>query len=214
LDLLEMETMRFRAASRQLATSAFRKTRGVSLLELLVSVAIIVVISGMALPAITKTLKTYQLNDAANQLAGIVKFTRFEAIRRNTPIKCVNSQAGAYSPANIWSDNDGDGVEGPTEKQILLGPAATLVPAGIVPSTAALAAASNIPTLTAVSPGSDAVKFDQRGAVVASPPAVYVYFVGNTSESGGFRAVIVLPSGSVQVWTYAGGTGPLWQQIS
>jgi hypothetical protein len=49
---------------------------------------------------------------------------------------------------------------------------------------------------------------------VASPPAVYVYFVGNTSDSGGFRAVIVLPSGSVQVWTYAGGTGHLWQQIS
>jgi hypothetical protein len=130
------------------------------------------------------------------------------------PINCVNSQAGAYTPANIWSDDNGDGVEGPTEKQILLGPAATLVPAGVVPNTTALAAAANIPTLTAISPSGDAVKFDQRGAVVASPPAVYVYFVGNTSDSGGFRAVIVLPSGSVQVWTYAGGSSQVWQQIS
>jgi prepilin-type N-terminal cleavage/methylation domain-containing protein len=206
--------MRLRAASRQFSISEVQKTQGVSLLELLVSVAIILVISGMALPAITKTLKTYQLNEAANQLAGILKFTRFEAIRRNTPVKCVNLQAGAYAPASIWSDNDGDGVAAPTEKQILLGPAATLVPAGAVPNTAALATAANMPALLAISPGSDAVKFDQRGAVVVSPPAVYVYFVGNTSDSGGFRAVIVLPSGSVQVWTYAGGSGIVWQQIS
>jgi Tfp pilus assembly protein FimT len=209
-----MGTMRFRAASREFSTSSAGRAQGLSVLELVVSAAIILIISGMAITPISKTLKTYQLNDAASQLAGIIKFTRFEAIRRNTPINCVNSQAGAYTPASIWSDDNGDGVEGPTEKQILLGPAATLVPAGVVPNTTALATAANIPALTAISPSSDAVKFDQRGAVVASPPAVYVYFVGNTSASGGFRAVIVLPSGSVQVWTYAGGTGTAWQQIS
>jgi prepilin-type N-terminal cleavage/methylation domain-containing protein len=209
-----MGTMRLRAASRQLATAAVRKTQGVSLPELVISVAIILVISGMAMPAITKALKIYQLNDAANQVAGILKFTRFEAIRRNTPIKCVNSQAGAFTSANLWSDNDGDGVEGPAEKQILLGPNATLVASGSVPSTAALATAAGVPVLTAISPGSDAVKFDQRGAVVAVPTAVYAFYVGNTSSSGGFRAVIVLPSGSVQVWTYAGGSANLWQRIS
>jgi Tfp pilus assembly protein FimT len=206
--------MRLRAASCQLSTWSVSRAQGLSVLELVVSVAIILVISGMAISPVSKTLKIYQLNDAASQLAGVIKFTRFEAIRRNMPINCVNFQAGAYTPANIWSDDNGDGVEGPTEKQILLGPAATLVPAGIVPNTTALAAAANIPTLTAISPSGDAVKFDQRGAVVASPPAVYVYFVGNTSDSGGFRAVIVLPSGSVQVWTYAGGTSQVWQQIS
>jgi Tfp pilus assembly protein FimT len=206
--------MRLRAASCQLSTWSAGRAEGLSVLELVVSVAIILVISGMAISPVSKTLKIYQLNDAASQLAGVIKFTRFEAIRRNMPINCVNSQAGAYTPANIWSDDNGDGVEGPTEKQILLGPAATLIPAGVVPNTTALAAAASIPTLTAISPSGDAVKFDQRGAVVASPPAVYVYFVGNTSDSGGFRAVIVLPSGSVQVWTYAGGTSQVWQQIS
>ncbi len=206
--------MRLRLKSHELSACSAGDPRGLSALELVVSVAIILVISSMAISPITKTLKTNQLNDAANQLAGIVKFTRFEAIRRNTPIKCVNSQGGAYTQASIWSDDDGDGVEGPTEKQILLGPNATLVPAGVVPNTGALAAAANIPTLTPISPSSDAIKFDQRGAVVASPPAVYVFYVGNTSPDGGFRAVIVLPSGSVQVWTYAGGTGNAWQQIS
>jgi type IV fimbrial biogenesis protein FimT len=209
-----MGTMCLEAASRQLSTAASRKTQGVTLLELVVSVAIIMVISGMAVPAITRTLKAYQLNDAANQVAGILKFTRFEAIRKNTPIKCVNSQAGAFAPVNIWSDNDGDGVEASTEKQILLGPNATLISSGSVPNTGALATAANLPVLTPISPASDAVKFDRRGAVLSVPSAVYVFYVGNLSNSGGFRAVIVLPSGSVQVWTYAGGTGNVWQRIS
>jgi Tfp pilus assembly protein FimT len=206
--------MRLRPTSHRLSTCSASGARGLSVLELVVSLAIILVISGMAITPITKALRTYQLNDAANQVAGIVKFTRFEAIRRNMAITCVNSQAGAYAEANIWADNDGDGVEGPTEKQILLSPRATLVSAGVVPDTSALAASASIPTLTAISPANDTIKFDQRGAVVASPPAVYVFYVGNSSSVGGFRAVIVLPSGSVQVWTYAGGTGNLWQQIS
>jgi len=209
-----MGKMRLRLTSHPRSTCSASGARGLSILELVVSLAIILVISGMAIGPIAKTVKTYQLNDAANQVAGIVKFTRFEAIRRNKPIKCVNSQAAAYAEANIWADNDGDNAAGTTEKQILLSPNATLVSAGVVPNTSALAAAASIPTLTPISPGSDAIKFDQRGAVVASPPAVYVFYVGNTSPSGGFRAVIVLPSGSVQVWTYTGGTGPVWQQIS
>jgi type IV fimbrial biogenesis protein FimT len=202
-----MGMMRLRAASRKISVSTDAKKQGVSLLELVVSLAIVLMISGMAMPTITRTLRSYQLNDAANQVAGILKFTRFEAIRKNTPIQCLNSQAGASASTSIW-------VEGPAEKQILLGPSATLVASGVVPSTGALSAAVGVPNLRAISPGSDAVKFDQRGAVVSAPPVVYVFYVGNTADSGGFRAVIVLPSGSVQVWTYAGGAGAVWQRIS
>jgi prepilin-type N-terminal cleavage/methylation domain-containing protein len=209
-----MGIMRVRAASLKPSTCVLAGSRGVSLLELVVSVAIILVISGMAMPTITRTLKSYQLNDAANQLAGILKFTRFEAIRKNTPIRCMNSQAGPFAAASIWSDNDGDSVAESTEKQILLGPNATLVAPGTVPSTAALATAAGIPVLTAISPASDAVKFDQRGAVVASPSAIHVFYLGNPSDPSGYRAVIVLPSGAVQVWTYAGAAGSIWQRIS
>jgi len=67
--------------------------------------------------------------------------------------------------------------------------------------------------MTARNPASDSVRFYQRGAV--SPAVVYVLYVGNTSASyGGYRAVVVLPSGSVQVWTYAGGASGIWQQVS
>jgi Tfp pilus assembly protein FimT len=179
---------------------------------MVVAVAIILAISAVATPTITKTLRAYQLTDAATQLAGMLKFTRFEAIRRNAPISCVNAQAGANAPTNLWSDNNGDGVEDPTEKQIVLSSNLSLVPLAAVPGAAALATAVGTATLTAVNPSSDSIKFDQRGAAV--PPAVYVYYVGSSATpENGFRAVIVLPSGSVQVWTYTGGV-TVWQLLS
>lgn len=188
-----------------------RQQRGLSILELVIVMFFILIITAIALPSLTKTVKTYHLNDAANQLAGILKFTRYEAIRRNSPVSCLNRQAAANGPANVWTDTIADTVEQPTEKQIVLNPAVNLQPAGAVPNAAALATAVGAGVLTAVNPVSGNVAFDHRGAAV--PPAVYVFYVGNTSADGGFRAVIILPSGSVQVWTYAGGGAP-WQQLS
>jgi Tfp pilus assembly protein FimT len=188
-------------------------SRGLTTIEMVISVAIILVISAIAIPTLSHTLRVYQLNDAANQLAGIVKFTRFQAIRNNTPISCVNSSTGANAPANVWSDDNSDGVAQPTEKQIILGSIATLIPQSGAPNTGALAAAAGVPTMVALSPPSDHIKFDERGAV--TPPNVYVFYVGNTANpSAGFRAVIVMPSGSVQVWTYTGGPAGTWQKVS
>jgi Tfp pilus assembly protein FimT len=190
-----------------------QRAGGLSVVELVIAMAIILIVSAVAIPSLTKTVRSYQLHDAANQVAGIVKFTRYEAIRLNSPVRCQNRQAAANGPANIWADNIADAVEQPTEKQIFLGSTATLQPVGAVPNTAALATAVGAGALTVVNPISGNITFDQRGAVI--PPAIYVLYVGNTTPpDNGFRAVIVLPSGSVQVWTYAGGATNVWQQIS
>lgn len=194
-------------------TISANRMRGFSTVELVVSVAVILAISAIAIPSLTKTVRVYQLQDAASQLAGILKFTRFEAIRRNTAINCVNAQGGANAPATVWSDNNNDGIADATEKQIVLGSNATLVPAGGVPGAAALATAVGVDTLTAADPASDSIRFDHRGAV--TPPAVYAFYVGNTNTpENGFRAVIVLPSGSVQIWTYTGAATNPWQQVN
>ena len=188
-------------------------TSGVSTLELIISMGIALILSALAIPAITKTVRVYQLNDAASQVAGILKLTRFEAIRRNTPVSCVTSQPIANGPANLWSDSNGDNVAQPGEKQVLLGASATLFPAASVPSAGSLAAAVGVSSITALNPASDSVRFDQRGAV--TPAGVYTIYVGNNSGvDGGYRAVVVLPAGSVQVWTYAGGVSAVWQQLN
>lgn len=189
------------------------RVRGFSLAELVVGLAVAMIISAVAIPSLVKSFQVYQLNDGANQLAGILKFTRFEAIRRNSAINCLNIQATASGPANFWADDNGDGVEQPTETQILLGTNATLVPAGAVPGAGVLAAQVGVAVLTTVNPSSGSVAFDPRGAV--QPAAVYVYYLGNSGNPGaGFRAVVLLPSGSVQVWTYSPTAANTWQQVS
>jgi prepilin-type N-terminal cleavage/methylation domain-containing protein len=183
--------------------------RGYSVVELLVSLAIISVFAAIVSPSLIRTYRSSQMDDAAGQVAGILKFTRSQAIRRNTTVNCVNNGGGGT--AVMWSDDNGDGVAQNTEKQIFLGNAstgtATLVAAGSVQNTAGLATAVNAGALTAVNPNNGTITFDARGAL--NPPAVNVYYVGTTTY--GFRAVIVLPSGSIQVWSYGSGT---WRQLN
>jgi hypothetical protein len=93
------------------------------------------------------------------------------------------------------------------ERQIVLNGPGTLANSGAVPSSGALPAVVNVGALTTISPSNGTVTFDGRGA--KTTPGVSVYWVGNTTY--GWRAVTVMPSGAVQVWSYATGT---WQQLN
>ncbi|PYU34808.1 MAG: hypothetical protein DMG28_04800, partial [Acidobacteria bacterium] len=69
----------------------------------MVSIAVILIITGVALPSFLQSYRTYQLSDAASKAANLLKLTRFEAIRRNTPVSCQIRQAG--SATNFWVDS-------------------------------------------------------------------------------------------------------------
>jgi len=174
---------------------------GFSLLELLITMTVIVIVTAIAVPSFTRMYRAYQLDDVASQVAGVIKITRFEAVRRNMQVNCKITQSGS-NPATttIWTDSNGNGTVDSTEKQILLSSVANMVSASTPPGTTALATAIGTSTLTAVSLSSGSITFDARGAV--TPAAVYVLYVGNAAiPDYGYRAVILLPSGSVQVWT-------------
>jgi hypothetical protein len=165
--------------------------------------AVILILSAIALPAFVSAYRMYQLTDAATQFAGLLKFTRGEAIRLNKTVNCVIQQVASVPPVtNIWADSDVDGIEDPTEKQLLFSGAVNLVPAATVPNAAGLAAVANVPALadgTAIPFG-----FDRRGAVFFNPPnpaQVYAFYLSNLNDTSvGARAVILLPSGSIQIW--------------
>ncbi len=185
-----------------------RPTSGFSLLELVVVTAVIFILLGVGLPFFTQTYRDYQLNDAATQVAGVLKNTRLEAIRANVPISCIIAQGGAGT--NMWTDSNGDLREQATEYQILLRGTVTLVAAGGVPQTGALAAGVGVAALQAVNPANAVITFDFRGAV--NPAGVYALYINDVAPNAGFRAVILLPSGSVQVWAASAIGG--WRQVS
>jgi prepilin-type N-terminal cleavage/methylation domain-containing protein len=185
-------------------------SRGFSLIEVVIAMAVILLLSAIALPAFVNAYRTYQLTDAATQFAGLLKFTRSEAIRlnTNTNVSCQIQQTASVPPVtNAWTDTDGDGIEDPGEKQLLFNGTVNLVPPAAVPNAAGLPAAAFVPPLATapalvpVPLANGVVTFDRRGAVNPAAPQVYVFYLSNLNDTSiGARAVILLPSGSIQVW--------------
>jgi prepilin-type N-terminal cleavage/methylation domain-containing protein len=204
--------------NRQHVAGKSRRAKGFSMVELLVVVAIILVVSGIAIPQIANTLRTYKVSSAAYQVADTIKFTRFEAIRKNINVRFLASWSGVRW--GVGTDSNNDGTLQVSERQYELTGNVTLLTAAGVPTSGALPAAVNVPAITVLSGNlaTQAIFFDPRGAVnfalsTGGVPTVYVFYVAPTSQSTqDYRAVVVMPSGITQVW--AGNALTAWHQIS
>jgi len=190
---------------------------GFSMVELAVSLAVLLILTSIAIPSLTQAFRTYQLNDAAGRVSGMLKFARFEAVRRNSLEYFTFQKTGV-----VWTSSSASSTKpGATEKQLLLTGFATLLPAATsgLPGQGAICKKlvnNSGPCLDDSLSGSDgAVTFDARGAIRVGgnvSPSVFVFYLGSaTNPEFGYRAVIQLPSGSTQIWTAPkDGT---WQQI-
>jgi type IV fimbrial biogenesis protein FimT len=199
---------------------------GFSLVELVLSLAVLLIITSVAIPVVVRSLQTYQLNSTASQLAGMIKFTKFDAIRQNTHVSFQIVQNGTNW--TVWADSNGDGVPDGAEPQMVIPTTGndTLLPAGSVPSPSpivtTLGVGGSAYTWTVLSGSNGSIMYDQRGVVVAPPPGggpvatattIYAIYLGNPNDpTSGYRAVITLPSGAVQVWTTSSAGN--WQRIS
>lgn len=185
---------------------------GFSTVELVVSLAILLIMSAIAIPSIVRMLQFYQLNDGATRLASVIKFTRFEAIRRNAPVACQFQQTGGNWI--VWTDSNGNGQPDATETQTIFSGVATFLPTAANPGP--IAATLGTLHMNVVSGGAGFVTFDSRGAVtLAGAPvtAVNAFYLGNAGDPNtSFRAVVVLPSGATQVW--ASSASGDWHRIS
>jgi prepilin-type N-terminal cleavage/methylation domain-containing protein len=184
-----------------------------SLTELVVALAIALILLAIGLPAFMRAYRSYQLTNSAIQLGDMLRYARYEAIRLNKQVNCV-IQVSPSDPSmsNVFADLNGNGLPDPTERITLLGNGGNLVAAGGVPGTAALIAAARVTSgTTIVPPAGMTIAFDSRGAVVP-PTNVAVFYLGSgISPDSGFRAVLLMPAGSIQVWS--GDTLGNWTQL-
>ena len=191
-------------------------TAGFSMVELVMSICVMLVLTALAIPSLMRSVRTYQLNSAAAGVSDMLKFTRFEAVRRNTQINFLilsNGPAGWL----VGGDSNINGAFESTEKQQSISGYATLLPSGIAPPPNAISAALGGATLTPLYGSGVTATFDARGAVrqgingalIINP---YVIYIGNANDpDSGYRAVVLLLSGNTQIWTAPQG-GP-WRRV-
>lgn len=187
---------------------------GFSLTELVVALAVALILMAIGLPSFLRAYHSYLLTNSASQMADILRLSRYEAIRLNRHVDCKIQQTYAGDPTLtlVWADSNRNGVQDTGEKMILLGSSGNLMDPGSVPATtgAMLAQAVSGVTPIAPSPSGAVITFDARGAV--TPPNVSVFYLSSTvAPEAGYRAVLLMPAGSIQIWT-ADASG-YWQQV-
>jgi Tfp pilus assembly protein FimT len=186
--------------------------------ELLVVVLIIMVVSAIAVPQVVATLRSYQVSAAASQVADAIKFSRFEAIRRNSTTSFLASPLGTRWA--VGTDSNGNAALDVSERQYEITGNVTFLPAASVATSVTLPAALNVPAITVISANAaiEAIAFDPRGAVnfpasAGGVTTVFVLYVGPVYQSTqDYRAVVVMPSGITQIW--AGNASSGWRQLS
>lgn len=197
--------LRMRGKSSVLCRS-LKHGRGFSLTELVVTLAVGLVLVAVGLPAFLRAYHSYELSNAAVQVADILRLARYEAIRLNKPIPCaIAPSAGNPGMTNVWVDYNNNGIWEPNlgeNKVILLGSGGNLVDSGTVPNPSGLIAnAVGSVSTTAPSPNSAAIMFDARGAL-SPPTSVNVFYLASAvAPDAGFRSILLMPAGSIQIWT-------------
>lgn len=189
-----------------------KRLAGFSLTELVVALAVAMILMAVGLPAFLRAYRNYELSNAATQVADILRLARYEAIRENASVQCM-IQASGSNPGytNVWVDSTANNALDSWEKTFLLGPSGNLVDGGSLAGTSAmLTSAVGSFAVQTPSPSSSAVKFDARGAVVQPDHATVFYLSSSLAPDAGYRAVVLMPAGSIQIWTTD--TSGSWQQ--
>lgn len=79
-------------------------SRGFTLVELMVTVAVLAVLIGVAVPSFTRIMHGNRLTSAANEVVAALQTGRMEAIRRNARVVlCPTTDGAACSSTNNWT---------------------------------------------------------------------------------------------------------------
>lgn len=203
-----------------MAASKAKRSKGFSVVELVVAMAIVLIIAAIAVPKVVNSIYSLRLRSSAFELSGLMQAARMQAVRDNTYYYVCYATSSNITKA--WITSNGTCPSSSltaTVKQVQFGGNVTVTTSG-APSVSNLTGQlSFTPTTGAVASAKPA--FGPRGVpcyVVSSRCDNIVTVGGSTqtvsfilyqtdtrsSGSNGWAALTVSPSGRTQVWMYSG----------
>lgn len=79
-----------------------KNARGFTLIELVMSVAIVIILTSAAVPVVNSTLINYRINNATGMLTGAINSSRYRAIYNGYPYTMtISKTAGTYQLASM-----------------------------------------------------------------------------------------------------------------
>ncbi|WMJ70943.1 GspH/FimT family pseudopilin [Stenotrophomonas sp. 24(2023)] len=113
--------------------TAFRSgtAPGFTLLELLVTVAVLAILATVALPTHFRLVASHQLTAAANDLFVALQYARQESVRRNAPVQVCGSAGGQACDGGGWQQWIVRSTTGEVLRTGRIPPSVSVQPAGL-----------------------------------------------------------------------------------
>ncbi|HDS0922811.1 TPA: GspH/FimT family pseudopilin [Stenotrophomonas maltophilia] len=160
-----------------------RQSNGFTLVELMITVAVVAILAAIAFPSFQSTLRSNRVASASNEVSGLVALARSEAIRNKRGGGVCGSTSGttcdgAWGKGMLaWSDVDSNGALDANEVVLRF-------------------VAMN-PAITATGPNAAGITFDARGRRVGSDDKEVVLQPTSCKNQALLRRLKVNASGQI-----------------
>jgi type IV fimbrial biogenesis protein FimT len=183
-----------------------RSSRGFSLLELVVALAVAMILIAISIPSILSSYNQYRLGVQASLIANQLDLLRMTAVRKNTTITLYSNilTSGCTTPNSnvvLYIDIDKGGACDSKDPQLML-PADMQISNGTTPPTGMPNSTSmgTAYTTTLALPAAG-ISFLSNGTISGAAGPYFIVIGYAASTKYGFRAVTVTPMGEIKVWT-------------
>jgi Tfp pilus assembly protein FimT len=183
----------------------------VSLLELCVVLAVMLVVAASALPTVTAAMQQYRLRSAAKDVASMLQRSRMSCVRNNRHYTLQEAQVtqGGITYSQLYLDQNANSAHDPGEPVVQLpsgvrfsnssAPALSVATLGYTPQPSSTALSFNAIGLPCVMRNGICTNWDANGNAVG-----VAYFLQDSRHAtSAWAAVAVTPAGRARTWMWS-----------